>query len=124
MRFDYFPGSIRRLVHASSLTAVAATLVLAACGGGGGDSVSSPTTQTPVATTISGTVQSAAGQPVAGEAVQAAGQKATTGADGRFSFDVAALDTSTVVLVKKTGFATNAKDTPVAVGNTTDITIR
>jgi hypothetical protein len=123
MRFDYFPDSIRWLARASSLAAGAATLVLAACGGGGG-SDSSPTTPTPVAATISGTVQSTTGQPVAGASVQAAGQKATTGADGRFSFDVAALETNTVVLVRKTGFATNAKDAPVAAGNTTDITIR
>jgi hypothetical protein len=125
MRFDYFLGSIRRVTRASSLAAAAAaaTLLVAACGGGGGgDSSTAP--PTPVATTISGTVQSTAGQPVAGASVQAAGQKATTGADGRFSFDVAATETSTVVLVKKTGFATNAKDAPVAAGNTTDITIK
>lgn len=123
MRFDYFLGSIRRLARASSLVAATATLMLAACGGGGG-SGNTATPASPVATTIAGTVQSSAGQPVAGALVQAAGQKATTGADGRFSFDVAALETNTVVLVKKSGFATNAKDAPVATGTTTDITIR
>lgn len=123
MRFEYFSASIRRLARASSLAVAAATLMVAACGGGGGgDSTATPVT--PVATTISGKVQSSAGQPVAGASVQAAGQNATTGADGRFSFDVAAGEPNTVVLVKKTGFATNAKDAPVAAGNTTDITIR
>jgi hypothetical protein len=124
MGFDYFLGTVRRLARASSLAAVAATL-LVACGGGGGSSPDSgPATPAPAATTISGTVQSDAGQPVTGASVQAAGKTATTGADGRFSFDVAATETNTVVLVKKTGFATNAKDAPVAAGNTTDITIK
>ena len=120
MRFEYFSASIRRLARASSLAVAAATLMVAACGGGG-DGPATPAA--PVATTISGKVQSSAGQPVAGASVQVAGQKATTGADGRFSFDVAATEPNTVVLVKKTGFATNAKDAPVAAGNTTDITI-
>jgi hypothetical protein len=123
MRFDYFLKSFRRLARASSLAVAAATLTVAACGGGGG-SDSSTAAPAPVATKISGTVQSAAGQPVAGASVQAAGQTATTGADGRFSFDVAATETNTVVLVKKTGFATNAKEAPVAAGSTTDVAIR
>jgi hypothetical protein len=122
MGFNYFLGTVRRLARASSLAA-AATLAVVACGGGGG-SDSSSATPAPAATTISGKVQSAAGQPVTGASVQAAGQKATTGADGRFSFDVAATETNTVVLVKKTGFASNAKDAPVAASSTTDITIK
>ena len=123
MRFEYFSASIGRLARASSLAVAAATLMVAACGGGGGgDSTATPAA--PVATTISGKVQSSPGQPVAGASVQVAGQKATTGVDGRFSFDVAATEPNTVVLVKKTGFATNAKDAPVAAGNTTDITIQ
>ena len=124
MRFDYFSASIRRLARASSLAVAAATMMLAACGGGGGGGGSTATSAAPVVTTISGTVQSSAGQPVAGASVRVAGQKATTGADGRFSFGVAATEPNTVVLVNKPGFATNAKDAPVASGNTTDITIR
>jgi hypothetical protein len=123
MGFDYFLGTVRRLVRASSLAAATATL-LVACGGGGGGTPEASPKPAPAATTISGTVQSDAGQPVTGASVQAAGKTATTGADGRFSFDVAASETNTVVLVKKTGFATNAKDAPVAAGNTTDITIK
>jgi hypothetical protein len=37
---------------------------------------------------------------------------------------VAALDANTAVLVRKTVFATNAKDAPVAAGSTTDITTK
>jgi Carboxypeptidase regulatory-like domain len=120
MRLDNFLGTMRRLARASSLAAVA-TLVVA-CGGGSSDSSTAP--PPPAATTISGMVQSDAGQPVTGASVQAAGKTATTGADGRFSFNVAATESNTVVLVKKAGFATNAKDAPVAAGNTTDITIK
>ena len=121
MSFEYFLETARRLARASSLAAVAATLTVAACGGGGS---SSPPPATPVVTTIAGTVQNSAGQPVAGASVQAAGQQSTTEADGRFSFNVANTETNAVVLVKKAGFATNAKDAPVAAGNTTDITIK
>jgi hypothetical protein len=125
MRFEYFLGSIRRMVRASSMTAVVAALTVAACGGGSeSGSNNTPASPALLATTISGTVQNATGQPLVGASVQAAGQKATTGADGRFSFNVAADEMNTVVLVKKTGFATNAKNAPVAAENTTDITIR
>jgi Carboxypeptidase regulatory-like domain len=64
-----------------------------------------------------------AGNPVAGALVSAAGQTATTGADGSYKLDASSAGGTTVVLVKKSGFTTAAKEVPVLAANTTRIDI-
>ena len=46
-----------------------------------------------------------------------------TAADGRFSFTVTPSSDSLVMLIKKSGFASNAKDVPIKAGSATEITV-
>lgn len=101
------------------LAAACVAALFVGCGGGG---TSSSTSSAPA--TVTGVVQDAGGALLSGVRVQLAGQSITTAADGRFSFTVSATTDSSVLLVKKAGFATNAKDAPIAPGNTTDITVK
>ncbi len=110
-------------IHKLIVTALSAAVVsaaLVACGGGGGASTS-PVTPLASVTLISGTVQTSAGAAVAGASVSAAGQTAVTGSDGSYKFDASTAGERTVVLVKKSGFTTTAKDVPLAAGQTTQM---
>jgi len=93
--------------------------VLAACGGGSSSTDGGTSTNT----ALSGVVQDGSASPVANATVVLGTQTATTGADGAFSFTVADATATDVVLVKKTGYATVAKEAPVASGRTTYITV-
>ncbi len=118
---QFFTGSFRRRRGVFSwVAALGAALVMTACGGGG----SSAGTPAAVSTAISGVVKDSSANPVQGALVQAAGQTYTTLADGRFSFTVPATTPTTVVFVKKSGFASNAKSAPVISGGTIDIAIK
>jgi hypothetical protein len=111
-----------RVVRAFLVGAVAGVMAIAlvACGGGGsGSSAAAAVT----ATKLGGQVLSSTGAPVAGATVAAAGQSAVTGSDGAYTFTVDAATTSAVVLVKKQGFATNAKQVPIVSGNRTQANI-
>jgi Carboxypeptidase regulatory-like domain len=111
---------------------------LMACGGGGGGGGASPSTATiststptatvtsvatPSVTYVSGIVKNSAGNPLAGALVLAAGQTATTGADGSYKLDASSAGENTVVLVKKSGFTTTAKEVPLLAASTTQIDI-
>jgi hypothetical protein len=61
---------------------------------------------------------------VANAQVQFAGQTAVTAADGHFSFAVTSSSESMVMLIKKVGYATNAKDVPLKSGATTNFAIK
>jgi Carboxypeptidase regulatory-like domain len=122
------------LLRATALGLAVGTLM--ACGGGGGGaspstattSTSTPTSTvtsvaTPSVTYVSGIVKNSAGNPVAGASVSAAGQTATTGADGSYKLDASSAGENTVVLVKKSGFTTTAKEVPLLAASTTQIDI-
>jgi hypothetical protein len=99
------------------------TTFLVSCGGGGGSS----TTSTPVVAepgTIKGIVQDGSNNPLAGATVTAVGKTVTTGADGAFSFTTDPAATQAVVLVKKSGFSTVAKEVPVSAGTTSSSNIK
>jgi Carboxypeptidase regulatory-like domain len=106
---------ISKWIGWAAVLALSAT-ALVSCGGGGGSS-------TPVASTtfVSGKVQSSAGAPLAGAVVSGQGQSVTTGADGAYRLDASAAGANVVVLVKKTGYATTAKEVPLVSGKTTQI---
>jgi Carboxypeptidase regulatory-like domain len=110
-------------IISAAFSAVAVSAALVACGGGGGTS-GSPVTPVANVTFISGTVQTNAGAAVAGASVSAAGQTAVTGSDGGYKFDASAAGDRTVVLVKKSGFTTTAKDVPLTTGKTTQMDIK
>lgn len=95
--------------------------MLAACGGGSGSSSTGGGNAT--GTVVSGRVQDGSAQPVANATVVLGTQTASTGADGAFSFTVADTTATNVVLVKKAGYATAAKEAPVTSGRTTQITV-
>lgn len=103
------------------LFASAAACALIACGGGGGGG---STTTTLAATALSGKVLDAVGAPLAGATVSAAGASLTTGSDGSYTFSLDPATTSTVVLVKKAGYSTLAKELPVASGSTTQANLQ
>lgn len=114
------------------LLASLAACTLIACGGGGSDSgISNPGGSNPPSspptvatkTTLTGLVQDAAGVALAGASVSAAGQTLTTANDGSYTFSLDANTTTTVVLVKKSGYATTAKEVPITSGVTTQINI-
>jgi Carboxypeptidase regulatory-like domain len=95
--------------------------VMVACGGGSSNNPGNPPAS---ATKMTGLVQDIAGAPLAGATVAAAGQSVVTGSDGSYAFSLDAANTTTVVLVKKPGFATTAKEVPIASGTTTQINIK
>jgi hypothetical protein len=97
---------------------------LIACGGGGGNSTTAPVTQAPATTFVAGKVLGAAGTPIVGATVSAAGTSLTTGSDGSYSFTLDPTTTTIVVLVKKTGYATTAKELPIATGVTTQMNLQ
>jgi Carboxypeptidase regulatory-like domain len=111
------------LLRAAVLGLAAGTLL--ACGGGGGESPSSTATSiaAPSITYVSGIVKNSAGSPLAGALVLTAGQTATTGADGSYKLDASSAGDNTVVLVKKSGFTTTAKEVPLLAASTTQIDI-
>jgi Carboxypeptidase regulatory-like domain len=97
---------------------------LIACGGGGGNSTTAPVIPAPAATLVAGKVLGATGTPIAGATVSAAGVFLTTGIDGSYTFNLDPAITTTVVLVKKTGYATTAKELPIASGTTTQMNLQ
>jgi hypothetical protein len=101
---------------AAALALSAAALV--SCGGGGGG-----TTTAASSTFVSGKVLTSAGAPLSGAVVSGQGQSVTTGSDGAYRLEASAAGASVVVLVKKTGFATTAKEVPLVSGKTTQIDI-
>jgi hypothetical protein len=107
-------------IISAAFSAVAVSAALVACGGGGGSS-SVPVTPIASSTFVSGTVQTSAGAAVVGATVSAAGQTAVTGNDGSYKFDASTAGERTVVLVKKSGFTTTAKDVPLTTGKTTQM---
>jgi Carboxypeptidase regulatory-like domain len=108
------------------LIASAAACALMACGGGGGSSGggNNGTPPAPAATLVGGLVQDGAGAPLAGATVAANGLSVTTGADGSYTFSLDSATTTTVVLVKKTGYTTTAKELPIATGKSTQMNIQ
>jgi hypothetical protein len=98
------------------------SVALISCGGGGGGTAAAPTTPAGPAY-VSGKVQTSDGAGLAGAVVSAAGQTAVTGSDGSYKFEAAAGDT-TVILVKKTGYTTTAKEVPLQKGVTTQLDIK
>jgi Carboxypeptidase regulatory-like domain len=115
--------SIFKPIHLVRLLFTSALLsILVACGGGGsGNNNGNPPAP---ATKLAGVIQDSAGAPIAGAAVAAAGQNVVTGSDGSYAFSLDAATTATVVLVKKSGFATTAKEAPIGSGRTTQINIK
>lgn len=102
--------------------AAAAALTLAACGGGGGGGGATPAAPAAV-TTIQGKVLDAAGQPIVGASVSAGAVQTASGADGSFELKPSGTAASTIVLLKKAGFATTAKEVPVAAGKTVNLNL-
>lgn len=96
------------------------TTALLACGGGG----STPTTPPAATTFVSGVVKNASGSPVQGATVTTSGQSITTGADGSFKLDASKSVDTAVVLVKKSGFTTTAKEVPLTTDANTQIDIQ
>jgi Carboxypeptidase regulatory-like domain len=97
--------------------AVAASITLSSCGGGGSEATTAPQTQ------ISGIIKSSTGAPISGATVEAAGQSVVTSANGTYTINTGAAASNVVVLVRKTGFVTTAKEVPVASGSTTQVDI-
>jgi hypothetical protein len=122
---NYFMLRFFKPIHMlRGLLASVTACALIACGGGGGDSTTTPVTPAPAATLVAGKVLGAAGAPIAGATVSAAGAFLTTGSDGSYSFSLDPTTTTTVVLVKKAGYATTAKELPIASGATTQINLQ
>jgi hypothetical protein len=91
------------------------SLTLLACGGGADDPAGDNLLVAPVV--VGGTVVDGAGEPVAGASVQAAGQSVVTAGDGSYSLTVTVPGESTVVLVKRQGYTTTAKEVPLSSGD-------
>ena len=94
----------------------AAALTLAACGGGGGGG-GATTTPPASATLLQGKILDASGQPIAGATVSGAGVSTQSTSDGSYELRPSGSLTSAVLLVKKQGFATAAKEVPVVSGS-------
>lgn len=122
---------MKRAMALRTVMVAVATCSLLACGGGGGSSPTSGTSltstvtsvATPSVTYVSGIVKNSVGNPLAGASVLAAGQSATTGPDGSYKLDASSAGDNTVVLVKKPGFTTTAKEVPLLAAGTTQIDI-
>jgi hypothetical protein len=115
-----------RLSKLISYTAAVAavSLALVSCGGGGdANAPTTPTTPTRPST-LSGKVQTSDGAGLAGASVSAAGQTTVTGSDGSYQFEAPATSETAVILVKKTGFTTTAKEVPLKAGTTTQLDIK
>ena len=104
------------------LVALCLAFTVTSCGGGGSSAGGWISKTKP--STVTGVIQDALGQPVAGAQIQLAGQTINSATTGRFTLTVTSGSESIVMLVKKSGFATNAKDVPIRPGSTTDITVR
>jgi Carboxypeptidase regulatory-like domain len=96
--------------------------MLVSCGGGGGSNTSAPVVLEPGV--IKGIVQDGSGNALAGATVTAVGKTITTGTDGAFSFTTEPTATQAVVLVKKSGFSTVAKEVPVSAATTSTSNIK
>jgi hypothetical protein len=106
--------------------AAAVSIALISCGGGGGGDTASPTTPiTPTGPSyLSGKVQASDGTGLAGASVSGAGQTAVTGSDGSYKFEAPAASETAVILVKKPGYTTTAKEVPLQKGSTTQLDIK
>jgi hypothetical protein len=105
-----------------------ASALLAACGGGGSSSTAPATAPVAVAVpvvlnSVAGLVLSDSGAPLAGATVTVGGQSTNTGLDGRFLVNLAAPSNNTVVVVKKPGYVTTAKEVPVLAGIKTELPV-
>jgi hypothetical protein len=130
-RENAFANSTLGRLFAASVFA----LSLASCGGGGGSSTApnsnagsgtnTPAVTTPTGTgTVSGVIQDINGSPITGATVSAVGKTITTAADGVYTFSTDAALTSALVLVKKAGFSTVAKEVPTGAGLTSKLDIK
>ena len=101
----------------NALLVCVAAVTLASCGGGGGGDATNPAA--PIAATVlQGKVLNASGQPIAGATVSGAGGSSQSAADGSYELRPSSSLTTAVLLVKKQGFGTTAKEVPVQSGNT------
>jgi uncharacterized membrane protein len=96
-----------------------AAILLGGCGGGGSSSASgtgtSNETLKPVLTTkVKGKILDKQGEPVAGASIIDEKKTVSSGADGSYELVVSTRSKFAVLVVKKDGYATNAKQVPVA----------
>lgn len=98
-----------------------------------GATASSPRTVVSSSVSVSASVSSVAligevrdgrGAPLAGTLVSAAGQQATTAADGRFALTVEPSGTTMTLLARHAGYSTVAREVPVTAGARLDVPIR
>ena len=106
------------VMWAAAVAAVSVALI--SCGGGGSGTAASSIAPTGPAY-VSGKVQTSSGAGLAGAMVLAAGQTAVTGSDGSYKFE--ATGDTAVILVKKTGYTTTAKEVPLQKGIATQLDI-
>lgn len=101
---------------------VVAALTFCACSDGksGGEPDAGSDLSEPVATTLAGLVlDDADGRPLAGVELRAHGERATTGADGAFAFEVRATRSRCALVARKDGYFVAGKAAqPVADGTT------
>ncbi|MEO5659873.1 MAG: astroprincin family protein [Polaromonas sp.] len=113
--------NLRKILCA--LTLLSATVALVACGGGGGDAA--PAASQPAATsTLQGRILDGSGAGVANASVSADGTSTLSLADGSFLLSTPGNASTTIILVKKSGFGSNAKEAPSVKGVTTQIDIK
>lgn len=96
-----------------------AAILLGGCGGGGSSSTSGTGTTNetlkPVLTTkVKGKILDKQGEPVAGASIIDGKKTVSSGADGSYELVVSTRSKFAVLVVKKDGYATNAKQVPVA----------
>ena len=100
--------------------------MLVACGGGSSSGTTQPSPSpalpsTPIAAQIQGKVLNVAGQPVVGATVSSGTAQTVSAADGSYVIQTTGNTDLVVVLVKKAGFATLAKQAPTAPGKITSL---
>lgn len=107
---------------------IAASLV-GGCGGGGsgsdsGAGTSNGTLPPVLTTTVKGKILDKEGQPVAGASIIDGNKKVSSGADGSYELVVSTRSKFAVLVVKKDGYATNAKQVPVATNQPASLDIK
>ncbi len=112
---------LSKIITWAAAVATVSVALISCGGGGGGGTAAGPAAPTGPAY-VSGKLQASDGSGLAGAAVSAAGQTAVTGSDGSYKFE--AVGDTAVVLVKKTGYTTTAKEVPLQKGVTTQLDIK
>lgn len=110
-----------RILIKTGLCAIAFLAALSGCGGGG--SSSSTALPEAVATTLKVVVQDEMASPVAAARIRIAGADVTTDATGAVTATLPNSDTATVVLITKSGFATNAKTAVIYSGKASELRV-